>query len=240
MPPKVSLGDGPYPDDSRASIVPFVAATARRILDVGCWKGAFGAGLKHLRPGTVVVGIEADAAAAGVAATRLDDVVVGRFPECCHALDGSFDCVVFNDVLEHLVDPWGALRIARSLVADGGRVVACIPNIRHVRAVVPLVLRGRWDYAESGLLDRTHLRFFTKASMIELFESTGYAIESITPQDLSEVGLRGLALRLAFAPFGREHSEGLRARHYTIVAAVESEAPGHAPEPDAPGRQGKG
>ena len=169
-----------------------------------------------------MVGIEADAEAAAVATTRLDRVVAGRFPDDIGPEDGPFDCVVFNDVLEHLVDPWEALRRTKALLTGSGTVVAVIPNIRHVRAVLPLLVRGRWDYADTGLLDRTHLRFFTKASMIELFETTGYTVEAITAQDLSDVGLRGIGMRLLFAPFGQAHSEGLRARHYVVVASPRS------------------
>lgn len=163
--------------------------------------------------------MEANAAAAAVAATRLDKVIAGRFPEDVGPEEGPFDCVVFNDVLEHLIDPWEALRLTRPLLSEAGRVVAMIPNIRHVRAVMPLLFRGRWDYADTGLLDRTHLRFFTRATMIDLFETAGYTVKSVTPQDLSDVGLRGVGMRLLFAPFGREHSEGFRARHYAIVAS---------------------
>lgn len=207
-----------YPDADRSNVIPFIPSGTARLLDVGCWQGGFGRELKRRRPDVVVVGIEADAGAAAVAATRLDHVVAGRFPDDIGPDEGPFDCIVFNDVLEHIVDPWEALRQTRPLLSGAGTVVAVIPNIRHVRAVVPLVVRGRWDYADTGLLDRTHLRFFTRATMIELFETTGYTVESITAQDVSDVGLRGVAMRLLFAPFGRAHSEGLRARHYVVVA----------------------
>lgn len=221
----VSEHSGNYPDADRAAVVPLVPAGARRILDVGCWRGAFGREIKRQRPGTFVVGIEADRSAAAIAAGRLDQVIEGQFPNDVDPSLEPFDCVVFNDVLEHLVDPWNALCATRSLLAPGGAVVSVIPNVRHVRAVVPLVLRGRWDYTDTGLLDRTHLRFFTRATMVELFETTGYTVESIAAQDLSDVGLRGLAMRVLLFPFGKQHSEGLRARHYAIVARVAEGTP---------------
>ncbi|MDQ3679162.1 MAG: class I SAM-dependent methyltransferase [Actinomycetota bacterium] len=214
----MSASDTTYPDADRRNVIPLIPPTTARLLDVGCWRGAFGQELKRRNPNLFVAGVEANPAAAAVAATRLDKVVAGRFPEDL-SQERPFDCVVFNDVLEHLVDPWEALRLTRSLLADSGTVVAVIPNIRHVRAVMPLLFRGRWDYADTGLLDRTHLRFFTRATMIELFETAGYTVNSITPQDLSDVGLRGVGMRLLLAPFGREHSEGLRARHYALVAS---------------------
>jgi SAM-dependent methyltransferase len=208
-----------YPDADRDSVIRFVPPSAARVLDVGCWRGGFGRALKRQRPGLVVVGIEADDDSATVAASRLDKVIVGRFPQDLPLAEGPFDCVVFNDVLEHIVDPWETLRRTEPLLADGGKIVAVIPNIRHVRALVPLVVRGRWDYADTGLLDRTHLRFFTRSTMIDLFETSGYTVETIAAQDLSDVGLRGLGMRVLFAPLGRVHSEGFRARHYAVVAS---------------------
>ena len=70
------------------------------------------------------------------------------------------DCLVFGDVLEHLVDPWAVLARLARLVCDGGQILACIPNVQHYSVIVSL-LRGKWDYQDEGLLDRTHLRFFT-------------------------------------------------------------------------------
>ena len=206
-----------YPDADREEIVSFVPVGATKILDVGCWRGAFGAELKRQRPSVEVVGLEPNETAAAIAAQRLDRVITGRFPD--NVDDGPFDCVVFNDVLEHFEDPWAALRSTAKLVSPGGRVVAVIPNIRHVRVTVPLVFAGRWEYMDTGILDRTHLRFFTRSSMIGLFESTGYDVESVSPLDISDVGIRGVVMRLLFSPLGRENSIGLRAMRYGIVAA---------------------
>jgi 2-polyprenyl-3-methyl-5-hydroxy-6-metoxy-1,4-benzoquinol methylase len=208
-----------YPDDDRTGVIPYVPATTSRLLDVGCWKGAFGRKLKQANPNLTVVGIEANPAAAAIASSRLDRVVVGLFPEDLDVKEGLFDCVVFNDVLEHLVDPWNALNRAHLLLGASGKVVAAIPNIRHVRAIAPLLIRGRWEYTDTGLLDRTHLRFFTRTSMIELFRATGYSIDSITALDVSRSGLKGVGLRAVLAPFGRTTSEEFRALHYVIVAS---------------------
>lgn len=92
-----------------------------------------------------------------------------------------YDCMVFNDVLEHMVDPWAALRETRDRLTDRGCVVASIPNVRHLILLIPLVWKGQWHYDDTGILDRTHLRFFTKQSMRELFESTGYEVLQIEP-----------------------------------------------------------
>jgi 2-polyprenyl-3-methyl-5-hydroxy-6-metoxy-1,4-benzoquinol methylase len=125
--------------------------------------------------GREVVGIEMDPVTAADAAVRLDDVIVGRYPDDIPA-GQTFDCVVFNDVLEHMDNPWSALEATIEHLAPGGAVVASIPNVRNVEVVYPLLTRGTWRYRDQGLLDRTHLRFFTKSSMRELFEESGFAV----------------------------------------------------------------
>ena len=91
------------------------------------------------------------------------------------------DCLIFGDVLEHLVDPWAGLARSARLVRDGGQILACIPNIQHYSVIVNL-LRGRWDYQDEGLLDRTHLRFFTLASIRDLFVRAGLQVFDIQPR----------------------------------------------------------
>jgi len=93
---------------------------------------------------------------------------------------GSFDCVLFNDVLEHMVAPEVALRYARQLLAPGGVVVASIPNIRSFPTIWRLVFHASWEYQDAGVLDRTHLRFFTKSSIVDMFEREGFALEEIS------------------------------------------------------------
>jgi 2-polyprenyl-3-methyl-5-hydroxy-6-metoxy-1,4-benzoquinol methylase len=103
--------------------------------------------------------------------------VNGYFPEALGDHPERFDLVCFNDVLEHIIDPWSLLRATRECVAPGGHVLAAIPSIQFAPIVWRLV-RGRWDYLDVGTLDRTHLRFFTRATMVEMFEQTGYRVVS--------------------------------------------------------------
>ena len=130
-----------YPDSQRVELDQFIPATDQSVLDVGCWQGGFGAALKRKRPGCVVWAIESDREGAAVAATRFDRVINGRFPEEM-PVEEHLDLVVFLDVLEHLVDPWSALRHASSLLRPGDVVVASIPNVRHVSVTFPLLARG--------------------------------------------------------------------------------------------------
>jgi 2-polyprenyl-3-methyl-5-hydroxy-6-metoxy-1,4-benzoquinol methylase len=128
--------------------------------------------------GCTVVGVEPDPVAAESARAHCAEVVVGDFerPETRGAIEGPFDVAIFGDVLEHLRDPWAALEAVADLLAPGASVIASIPNIAHWSARLQ-ILRGRFPQADSGLFDRTHLRFFTRTTAHELAARTGYRIE---------------------------------------------------------------
>lgn len=169
-----------YPAHARAELMQYIPRGINSLLDVGCGKGGFGRAVREVRGGALrLVGIEAVSAEAAVArdTNGFDTVVDGYFPEAMSTDLGRFDLIAFNDVLEHMVDPWAALEAASQYLAPGGRVLASIPSIQFAPIVLKL-LAGRWDYTDDGTLDRTHLRFFTKATMCELFEQAGFAVET--------------------------------------------------------------
>lgn len=105
-----------------------------------------------------------------------DEVVTGYFPGCFAGRDDRFGLICFNDVIEHVVEPEDLVAAARERLLPGGQILAAIPSIQYA-VVVWRLIRGRWDYADIGTLDRTHLRFFTRATMIELFEGQGFRVE---------------------------------------------------------------
>lgn len=163
-----------YGDYGREEVLPYLPEGARRVLDVGCGKGGFGKQLK-LRQGVEwVTGIEPDSASAAVASSRLDEVICSTFP--CSLGDRHFDLVVFNDVLEHMADPAAALEFARSVMSSSAHVVVSLPNVRHIDVVRDLVLRGQWTYGGEGVLDWSHLRFFTRKSGQLLLVEAGFEI----------------------------------------------------------------
>lgn len=182
-----------YLDAERAEIAPHIPAECRTVLDVGCWRGAFGQYLKQQRPWLEVWGIDSSSEAVRHAEIRLDHFLYGDYPEVVPDL--RFDCIVFNDVLEHMVDPWTALSSAIPLLAKGGRVVASIPNVRHYSVLRGLALQGDWRYADCGLLDRTHLRFFTRKSMVRLFDQSGFTVREIEPVNMSTSDRLGSIVR---------------------------------------------
>jgi methionine biosynthesis protein MetW len=156
-----------------------------RVLDVGCATGYLAAELT--RRGCTVDGVEVDPVAAEQARAHCRAVVVGDLEApFTHAEVGRMlagarpDVVVCADVLEHLRDPWAVLAWLKTLLAPGGRAVISVPNIAHWTARRAL-LRGRFDYADYGLFDRTHLRFFTRASVAELARRAGFAVLAERP-----------------------------------------------------------
>src|SRR4029079_574396 len=166
----MTCGDAPYYTEDRSDMVRYVPTEVQRLLDVGCATGSFADALCRERIGVEVWGIDPIPLPPGHEDASLRRRIVGHFPEDLPAAE-RFDCVVFNDVLEHMVDPWGALAAAGDILGGPRVVVASIPNVRNAAAVIqPLVLRGRWDYSDYGILDHTHLRFFTRSTIIEMFE----------------------------------------------------------------------
>jgi 2-polyprenyl-3-methyl-5-hydroxy-6-metoxy-1,4-benzoquinol methylase len=167
-----------YFEWARQEMAPFVPAHCRRILDVGCGTGTFGNLIKQTRK-IEVWGVEPVGSAAAKASTKLDHVINGPFDSQIELPAGAFDCVVFNDVLEHMVAPEQALRYAKSLLSPEGVIVASIPNIQYLPILWQLLFHARWEYTDAGVLDKTHLRFFTKSSIVRMFQSEGYSLQSI-------------------------------------------------------------
>ena len=168
----------------RHEMVPHVPTEAAVVLDIGCGAGAFGAGLKQRwqdEGRTLEVwGVEMDPVAAERATEVLDRVLVGDAAQVLNDLPAAgFDVVILNDVLEHVVDPEALLRELLPMLRTGGSIVASVPNVRHFPNVVNLVVYGSWRYTDEGILDRTHLRFFTRSSMLELFADCGLQVDSI-------------------------------------------------------------
>lgn len=172
----------PYFRYPRADVVALVPAWCQRVLDVGCAAGVVGATLKR-RQGCAVTGIERDPVAASAARAVLDEVLeldletpdvdwgarLGR---------ERFDCLVYADVLEHLREPAALLEAQRGLLRPGGVAIVSVPNVRHYPVVLGL-LRGEWRYQDEGVLDRTHLRFFTRRSLLTLLAESGYRAAEI-------------------------------------------------------------
>jgi len=163
----------------RCEMVDYLPASAKSVFDVGCSSGAFGNELRKRRGIARLIGLEPNEDAAEVARSVYDEVIVGRFPDERSQLPVGerYDAIYFNDVLEHMQQPELALAAARDLLSPTGVIIASIPNIRHVSVLGKLIFRDEWRYTESGILDKTHLRFFTARSIRQLLEDGGWRIE---------------------------------------------------------------
>jgi O-antigen biosynthesis protein len=172
--------ENPLMGEGRNRIFLDLAAQGQRILEFGCSTGFLS---RHLvERGCTVTGVEIDADAAEQARQWCDRVLVLDLnkPDWANGLSRDYDTILFGDVLEHLMDPELALRKACQLLVPNGRIIVCIPNIAHwtIRASL---LRGKFEYTSTGILDTTHLRFFTPETGRKMIEASGCRIVSTYP-----------------------------------------------------------
>ncbi len=205
--------DGQARDDLAARVPP----GARAVLDVGCSSGATGMALR--RAGiSEIFGIEPDPGDAEHAAGTYDRVLAVPLEAVPEEFPGRFDAVLFGDVLEHLEDPAAALARVRPWLSASGVVVASVPNVGHWSVIADL-LAGRFDYVPYTILSGTHVRFFTRRTLQDLFEACGYrvrAIDAVRTPPSPEGALR--LARLAEYPGA---SSDLDAVEFLVVASPE-------------------
>ena len=152
----------------RADVCEMGPSAALKLLDVGCCTGALGRSLMAGNPARTVDGIERDPALVSAARNVLNaaiEVDLETFQWGDNAPLGKYDCIIFADVLEHLVDPARHLAGARRHLHTNGSIVVSFPNIRHITVMNSIFLRGTFPQNDRGLFDRTHLRWFTLRDM---------------------------------------------------------------------------
>jgi SAM-dependent methyltransferase len=166
--------DPDYYDHARLELLDLFPQPPKRLLDVGCGSGVTSAAAKARWPGVETIGIEVVAGAAQRAAERLDRVIEGSAETVDLAAAGltGIDGVLLADVLEHLVDPWTALRRYAELLHPGGTAVVSLPNVGHWSTYAYL-LRGTWPRKPEGIFDATHLRWFTLTDARDLLAQAG-------------------------------------------------------------------
>lgn len=172
-------------------------STGLRVLEIGAGVGATLQAAKERGLATYTAGIELVVPQIG-GGTRagVDLFVSGDFEALdLEIFDSDFDVVICADVIEHLRDPWTSVRRMSDLLKPGGILLSSIPNFRNHRALAPILLKGDFRYAEAGLLDRSHLRFFCRTNVRHLFEQAGLVVETIET-NMGAYGLRHRALDL--------------------------------------------
>jgi 2-polyprenyl-3-methyl-5-hydroxy-6-metoxy-1,4-benzoquinol methylase len=188
----------------RQDILVHVPLGPNRVLDIGCGEGLMARALKQDGKAAWVAGVEMFPEAAADAKAVVDELVVGDLETVDLPFERqSLDVILLGDVLEHLRDPWRQLERLAVFLKPGGLVIASVPNVRNWRVVFSLALKGRWDYASLGIMDRTHLRFFTRSTLLDLVRGAGLAVESCQPTGnyaptLAKLRLTTLAELLAF------------------------------------------
>jgi 2-polyprenyl-3-methyl-5-hydroxy-6-metoxy-1,4-benzoquinol methylase len=174
-----------------------LAAGAEHVLELGCHTGYFSQALKQR--GADVLAVDIDAEAVAVAHARGINAHVSDLnqPGTIASLGRDFDLVVMANVLEHLYRPDTVLRDVIPVVRPSGRILVSVPNVAHF-TVRRMLMRGRFEYASSGILDRTHLHFFTRDTLRRLLADSGWQImrECSSPGELAP-GAKALAIELA-------------------------------------------
>ena len=154
-----------------------------KILDVGCARGYLSGALKKLGENTIC-GIELSEIAAKEAEKYLDEVIIGNIEEIDLPYPtGYFDVIICSNILEHLFDPKNTLIKLKRYLNKDGVLLVILPNVAHYTVRLAL-LRGKWEYQDTGILDVGHIRFFTKKSAVRMFKEAGYSIEKILPSSI--------------------------------------------------------
>jgi SAM-dependent methyltransferase len=160
-----------------------VRGNPKRVLELGCASGQT-LSLMRERGAEHAVGIEYSPEAAAIAEARgVGRIIVGDVENMDLDLEpASFDLLIAGHVLEHLADPWKILKKLRTFVKPGGQFVCALPNVRHYSIVLPLVIHGKWEYQSSGVMDWTHLRFFSRDTALTMVREAGFEAERIVPE----------------------------------------------------------
>lgn len=220
--PIVDIKPDTYYQGTRDEMLPFMPADAATVLEIGCGEGNFGRQLKS-RGAREVWGVEVAEPAAERARLVLDTVLVGDIEDLVGQLpDGYFDLVVCNDVLEHMADPYIVLERLKGKISPRGVLVSSIPNIRYYPVFYELLVHRQWEYTESGILDRSHLRFFTVKSIRNMYERLGY--EVLRHEGINRMPELPLIYRLANVVLRRKLSDMQWIQFVTVARPIPAAA----------------
>ncbi|NIS74306.1 MAG: methyltransferase domain-containing protein [Deltaproteobacteria bacterium] len=154
----------------------------RNVLDIGCGDGSTLQELKKLQLAECVVGLDLICKEPRVAFSHPDEFLVGNIENIeLPYEDGYFDLIICADVIEHLIDPWNVLKNLHRLLGEGGNIVASFPNVSYRKILRNLIFRNDFEYVESGILDRGHLRFFTIKTALKMIRESGYKNVEVVP-----------------------------------------------------------
>lgn len=177
MAENLTLKKSDYYAMQRPEIAKLIVGAPKIVLEIGCAAGCF---KKNFSWPVEYHGVEPDKNAADAARNAGVVIYDGIYDEVEERIpDGHFDLIVCNDVIEHMPDPWVFLRAVSSKLAPGGMIIGSVPNVRFVGVFIDLLIKRDWKYRERGVLDSTHLRFFTMRSLCRLMRECGYKVEFV-------------------------------------------------------------
>jgi 2-polyprenyl-3-methyl-5-hydroxy-6-metoxy-1,4-benzoquinol methylase len=203
----------------RKEMLEFIPANRKKYLDVGCGEGNFAALVKE-NYNAEVWGVEIAEEPAKKASVKLDKVIIGNIEEKLNELPSKyFDCISFNDVLEHFTNPFEILEKIKTKLNENGIVIASIPNVRYIGNLVELLLKKDWEYKSSGgILDFSHYRFFTERSIRRMFMNAGYEIIKIKGINSST----NVKIKIIeFITFG--YYSDIKYLEYAVIAKIKNE-----------------
>ena len=169
------LSDLEYYQYLRTEMIQFLPKEYKKVLEIGCAEGVFSG---NLNPNSEIWGIELDEKSAEIAKKKMKYVLVGKYNQLYSELpENYFDLVICNDVIEHMEDHNFFFSSIKERIRVNGFLVASIPNVRHYKNLYELLIEKDWRYRDGGILDRTHLRFFTEKSIKRTLSKHGFVIE---------------------------------------------------------------
>lgn len=191
-----------YFDNVRSDILSLLPRKINRLLEIGCGSANT---LKYIKDNYQcdwACGVELVHEAAEIARSKVDLVIEGDIENIDLPIEPeTLDVILCLDVLEHLINPWGVMSKLGVLLKSDGVIIASIPNVCHFSVLRPLIFHGEWEYVNKGVLDRTHLRFFTRKTALKLFESSDLKVDMIKERDIVRGSKAWIANLVTFSMF---------------------------------------
>lgn len=194
-----------YYNGTRSNVAEFLPEKYSRVLEIGCGSGGF---RDNLTLNCEYWGIEPHRPAYEIASQKLDNVFNGTYDEFSEIIPNNyFDLVICNDVIEHMADHDNFLNEIKLKMAKGAYLVGSLPNVRYFPNLISLIFEKNWKYQDAGILDRTHLRFFTEKSILETFNHHSFIINDfsgINSISYKPTSLRKILKILAIKALGKD------------------------------------
>lgn len=186
-------------------MIPLLPQQYSKVLEIGCGEGVF---RQNLSQDSEFWGVEPDRVSAKAAAKKIETVLIGTYEEMYNDIPNDyFDLVICNDVIEHLVDHDVFFQSIKKKLTKDGCLVASIPNVRYIKNLNELLVKKDWEYKSDGILDRTHLRFFTEKSLRRTIIDNGFVVDKfmgINPYKKKGFGVRRFLYNLAISLLGAD------------------------------------